>query len=330
MYAFNGNFQLYGHLFTRDQTGTFVSIVDQVQTELDLVAANFDKNNISLAEDHANKASSLLPKIIGGIGEDSPQLVGELMRSVFGMENLSSTMQSKTQNISKIVDNLNQKLDKAKIVRIAQVQPDSNFLDKAASFFGSIFGGNASEQASKQVNSRINALAFADLMDAVLTNYGKAYDVSFDMTNMSNMVMVGNNEPTSLINMSNSMSSKNSTMDHMNMNMSMNMSSASMHNSSISMAQHRDVMKNDYQLVNFADYQTAQALTKNGLAFFNTELKKMTVDNKTIFVDKLDSGITHLNDSISIKAAPLYVMMIIHTEVHPNLLEAFNLQLRKQ
>ena len=82
---------VYGHLFTRDQTGTFVSIVDQVQTELELVAANEVNNNSSLAQNHAAKASSLLPRVIGEIGEDSPQLVGELMRTVFGMENISST-----------------------------------------------------------------------------------------------------------------------------------------------------------------------------------------------------------------------------------------------
>ena len=56
---------VYGHLFTRDQTGTFVSIVDQVQTELELVAANEVNNNLSLAQNHATKASSLLPRVIG-------------------------------------------------------------------------------------------------------------------------------------------------------------------------------------------------------------------------------------------------------------------------
>jgi hypothetical protein len=33
-------------------------------------------------------------------------------------------------------------------------------------------------------------LAFADLVDSVLVNYGNAYAVDFDMTNMSNMVMM--------------------------------------------------------------------------------------------------------------------------------------------
>jgi hypothetical protein len=160
--------KVYGHLFTRDQTGTFVSIIDQVQTELKLVAANLVNNNVSLAENHATKASSLLPRVIGEIGEDNPQLVGELMRSVFGMENISSTTYSKSQNISKLVNNLNEKLDNAKIIRIAQVQPTSNFLDKVTNLLGGLIGGNTGEPSSEQVqNSRIEALAFAELMDAV-------------------------------------------------------------------------------------------------------------------------------------------------------------------
>jgi len=147
--------KVYGHLFTRDQTGTFVSIIDQVQTELELVAANWVNNNVSLAENHATKASSLLPRIIGEIGEDNPQLVGELMRSVFGMENVSSTTYSKSQNISTLVIILNEKLDNAKIIRIAQVQPTSNFLDKAKNLLGGLFGGNNGEPSSEQAqNSR--------------------------------------------------------------------------------------------------------------------------------------------------------------------------------
>ncbi|HEY9492007.1 MAG TPA: hypothetical protein VIP56_08475, partial [Nitrososphaeraceae archaeon] len=155
----------FGHLFTRDQTGTFVSIIDQVQTELELVAANLVNNNVSLAENHASKASSLLPRVIGEIGEDNPQLVGELMRSVFGMENISSTTYSKSQNISTLVNNLNEKLDNAKIIRMAQVQPTSNFLDKVTNLLGGLFGGNTGEPSSEYVqNSRIEALAFAELM----------------------------------------------------------------------------------------------------------------------------------------------------------------------
>ena len=189
--------KVFGHLFTRDQTGTFVSIIDQVQTELELVAANLVNNNVSLAENHASKASSLLPRVIGEIGEDNPQLVGELMRSVFGMENISSTTYSKSQNISTLVNNLNEKLDNAKIIRIAQVQPNSNFLDKLTNLLGG-FIWREQRRTVKRTSSEFKdrSISFCRAMDAVLVNYGKAYSVGFDMTNMSNMIMAPSDNTT--------------------------------------------------------------------------------------------------------------------------------------
>jgi len=322
--------KVYGHLFTRDQTGTFVSIVDQVQTELLLVVANLVNNNVSLAENHATKASSLLPRVIGEIGEDNPQLVGELMRSVFGMENMSSTTYSKSQNISKLVNNLNEKLDNAKIIRIVQVQPTSNFLDKVTNLLGGLFGGNTGEPSSEQAqNSRIEALAFAELMDAVLVNYGKAYNVGFDMTNISNMIMASSNSTTGSMVMSNTVRSNNSDTGNTNLNMNMNMNMDSMNNSSSPIPEQMGEMDKGYQLIQIADYQTAQALAKKGLVFFNSDLRHMANNNKAIFVNNLEKGLEHLNNSIENKGSPTEIMTIVHTEIHPNLLEAFNLELRK-
>ncbi len=318
--------KVYGHLFTRDQTGTFVSIIDQVQTELELVVANLANNNVSLAENHATKASSLLPRVIGEIGEDNPQLVGELMRSVFDMENLSSTTDNQSQNISKLVNNLNEKLDNAKIIRIAQVQPTSNFLDKVTNLLGGLFSGNSGEPSSEQVqNSRIEALAFAELTDAVLVNYGRAYNAGFDMTNMSNMIVTPSNRTTSSMVMSNTVRSNNSDTGNTNMNMNVD----SMNASSTRMPAHMGVMDNDYHLVHIVDYQTAQALAKKGLDFFDSDLRHMANNNKAIFVNNLEKGLKHLNNSIENKGSPTEIMMIVHTEIHPNLLEAYNLELRK-
>jgi hypothetical protein len=102
-----------------------------------------------------------------------------------------------------------------------------------------------------------------------------------------------------------------------------------MNTSSNTMAQQGGEINNDYQLVHIADYQSAQALAKKGLEFFNTDLRHMAINNKTIFVTKLKNGLLHLNDSIENKVSPMDIMMIVHSEIHPNLQEAFNLQLRK-
>jgi hypothetical protein len=87
-------------------------------------------------------------------------------------------------------------------------------------------------------------------------------------------------------------------------------------------------MDNNYSLVNMTDYQSAQALAAKALEIFNTELRLIVPTNETGFVSNLDEGLTQLNDLIRNKASPMDIMMIVHTQIHPSLLEAFNLQLR--
>ena len=80
---------------------------------------------------------------------------------------------------------------------------------------------------------------------SVLINYGNAYRVGFDMTNMSNMVMIGNNSSPSSMVMNNPVSGNNSGTSNMNMNMhSMNTSSNTM-----TMTEHGGEMNMGYSLV---------------------------------------------------------------------------------
>ena len=131
--------------------------------------------------------------------------------------------------------------------------------------------------------------------------------------------------------MSNTVRSNNSDTGNTNINMNINMNTNmdSMNNSSSPMPEHMGEMDNGYQLIHTADYQTAQALAKKGLDFFNSDLRHMANNNKAIFVNNLEKGLKHLNNSIENKGPPTEIMMIVHTEIHPNLLEAFNLELRK-
>lgn len=54
----------------------------------------------------------------------------------------------------------------------------------------------------------------------------------------------------------------------------------------------------------------------------------MAPKNETSFVSNLEEALTQLNDLIRNKASPMDIMMIVHTQIHPSLLEVFNLQLR--
>ena len=321
------NLPAYGHLFTSNETATFVGIVDQVQSELELVVTNLENNNVSLAQSHAIKAASLLtPKIMIEITEDNPRLTSDLRRAVSQLQNMSSPSESQLRSVSQLVNDLNKRLDQDAIVRIAQLQPTtSNFLEGALKSLGSIFGGSNIDEKRDQ-DTKLQALAFANVIDGMLIDYGKAYHVGFDMTNMSNMVMIGNNSSPSSMVMTNPVTGNNSGASNMNLNMN------SMNSSFNNMTGHAGEMNTGYSLVNVSDYQSAQALATKAFEVFSAKLKHTTMTNSknvTGFVTNLENGLTQLNDSIAKKASPLDVMMIIHTQIHPNLVEAFNLQLRK-
>jgi hypothetical protein len=318
------NVKLYGHFFTPDETATFVGILDQMQTELKLILTNLENNNVSLAQNHANKTASLLsPKIWFEIAEDNPGLASDLRGAVDQLQNVSSSSEGQVKSVSELVIDLNKRLEENAMVRMAQVQPgSSNFLEALESLLN-IFRGNNNEEPDQ--NTELQALAFADVIDAVLINYGNAYRVGFDMTNMSNMDMIGSNGNGGSMVMNNPASSNNSGAGNINMSMhSINNTSSS------SMTQHDGEMNSGYSLVDVADYQSAQALAKKSLEVFNTDLKHIRNSNYTAaFVTNLENGLTHLTDSIGNKASPLDIMTIVHTEIHPNLLAAFNLDLRE-
>ena len=80
-------------------------------------------------------------------------------------------------------------------------------------------------------------------------------------------------------------------------------------------------------LVNMTDFQSAQALAAKALEIFNTELRPIAPNNSSALLTNLENGLSKLNDSIRNKASPMDIMMIVHTQIHPNILQAFNLRM---
>jgi len=325
----NDNFhieKIYAHLFTPNETATFVSIVYQLQAELELVSMNLANNNLSLAQNHASKASSLLTqRILAEIAEDNPKLASDLGNRLIQLQTISSTSADQVQSTSRVVSDLNERLNEDALVRMAQLQPDSsNFLEGFTKNLGNIFGGD--DKKVKEQNAKIEALALVNVIDNVLINYGNAYQVGFDMTNMSNMVMPTKNDNAVSMMMDNSSDENISATGNMSMNMNMH----SLNTSSSAMTQHDNEMNDRYSLVNVSDYQSAQALVVKASKIFNDKLKFTEIDNKNItgYITNLENGLTQLNNLVAKKDSPLDVMMTVHTQIHPNLLEAFSLQLR--
>jgi hypothetical protein len=314
---------VYAHIFTTDETASFLSFADQLQVESELVQTNLINNNLSLAQKHANKAASLLsPSIIVEIAEKNQKVADDLTTAVDDLQKITSSSDKQRQMVNQLVSQINATLGEAVTIRLEQEQREdsSNFLEKGIEFLRGIFGGGSSEKADNRIdrNTTIQPLAFADLVDSLLINYGNAYAVDFDMTNMSNMAMMSGNSSSMVMSglVNNSINNSNSSM---NMD-SMNMSSSTMNMDSN--------MNRNYSLVDITDYQSAQALVTKAQEIFNTEFKLIAPGNTSIFITNLENGITQLNNSIKNKASPMDVMMIVHTQIHPNLLGAFNLKLR--
>jgi hypothetical protein len=315
------NQKVYAHMFSTDETASFLAFSDQLKVESGLVQTNLANNNLLLAQKHANKAASLLtPSIIVEIAEKNQKVSDDLSTAVDGLQKITSSSEKQQQRVNQFVSDINAAMTEA-VTIIEQEQGDSsNFLNNGIDFLRGIFGGGSGEKATTKVekNGTIQALAFADLVDSILIDYGNAYSVDFDMTNMSNMVATGNNSSfMTMDDIADNNSNSNSSSTNMN---SMDMSSSTMAN--------LDNKGRNYTLADMTDYQSAQALTTKAQNIFKTELKPIASGNSSVHVVNLENGLMQLNNSIKNKASPTDVMMVVHTQIHPNLSEAFNLKLR--
>ena len=311
------NQKVYAHMFTADETASFLAFADQLQVESELVQTNLVNNNLSLAQNHANKAASLLtPSVVIEIEEQNQKIADDLTTAVSDLQKISSSSEKQQQMVKQLVSGINSTVVEAVNIRMKQGQGDpSNFLEKGIQFLGGLFGGGDEEANDKiDVDETTKPIAFADLVDSVLINYGNAYRVDFDMTNMSNMGMMGGNSSSmAMVDMADKNNSNNSS-SSMNIG-SMNMTMMNMNSKT----------NQNYSLVDMTDYQSAQALATKAQETFNNELKSTAPNSSSAFITNLENGLRQLNGSIKNKVSPVDIMTIVHTQIHPNLLEIFNL-----
>lgn len=80
-------------------------------------------------------------------------------------------------------------------------------------------------------------------------------------------------------------------------------------------------------IVNMMDYESAQALAARAQELFDSKLRALADANATEAVTALDAGLENLKQAIDDKAPLDDVDVIVHTEVHPNIQKAYNLQI---
>jgi hypothetical protein len=314
----------HGHSFTPDDHALFIATIDQFREESKLVKASIANNNLTLAKGHADKAANLyFQNLMFEIAEKDQKMAEDLSIVVKSLQNITSSASSSSaasaafgqqQQANQLVNDIDTKAGEITTTTIRQQQGGLGFLDPVFGAISSIFG-----EKKEDGNTKLHSLRVAELGDMVLRSYGNAYAVGFDMTNMSNMAMTNGNSTmsrsgSSIIDDNNG----DRGMDHMGMG---NMPSSGMAKSGINMSK-------NHSPINVAEYQSAQALSAKALEIFNSELRPMTQDNSsTVSISNLEKGLIQLNRSIGDKASPMDIMMVVHTQIHPNLLEAFNIPL---
>jgi hypothetical protein len=285
---------LFGHNFSPDESASFLALVNTIKAEAQLVRQNIASNNMSLASDHANRALSLMTDDVNKeIAERNQRLSDDLNSDLASLKaSTEPTFGNNTpSNIDAdiVVDDINGILDE---IVTARIDPD------------------------QLNNSTIQVLAAVELLDGVLRNYGDAFVVEYDMTNMSMMTMGGNNN-----NIGNNGGNDTANMHSMS---TMNMGS----DDNMSM---EDMSISDGKLVNMTDYQTAQALAMKVQELFDDQIMTNSLSKGSESVDQsinnTSTALKELVTSIDAKSSPMDIMTIVHTRIHPNLMTAFGLQL---
>ena len=194
----------------------------------------------------------------------------ELVNTYFVASNSSnSSVIEHAKNAVNFTNSLNDKLRQSTVADITQVYTNGLY------------------------NSTTLALVVANLVDEILRNYGSAYGITYDLTNMSNMVMA--------------------TMLHGNDN------SSSGHSIMLE--------KNNAVPVNMYNYQTAQVLSNVVNRLFNDKLSGQAPVNEKVKIDNLEQSIKDLKYAINNKVRAEGLMEIVHMKIHPMLQSAYDLKL---
>jgi hypothetical protein len=92
---------------------------------------------------------------------------------------------------------------------------------------------------------------------------------------------------------------------------------------------------NELVLVSTADYQTAQALSREAISIFENKLmsvskyKNNESNNDMASVSKVKDSLAELDKLLNNRASPIDLMNIVHTQIHLGLQLTYGLELDK-
>jgi hypothetical protein len=155
-------------------------------------------------------------------------------------------------------------------------------------------------------NSTVWALVVANMADGVLEHYGAAYGMETEEGE-------GHGHDGE--------ESDNMTEDDTNAT-----GTSSEEHDDMGMKEGATVSEGNDTIVSMVHYQSAQGLANRTQALFNDQVKELAPSDSTQAVADLEAGLEHLIQAIDNREPLIDVETIVHSEVHPNLQSAFNLQ----
>ncbi|MDQ3851909.1 MAG: hypothetical protein M3299_03640 [Thermoproteota archaeon] len=290
----------YAHTFSTSESAEFLSLTDQIQAEFALVTMNLKNNNATLAQAHVEKASSLLDNnTLDEIREVNTRIADSLETGLDQLEGNVTPLASASPGqmpqdtiptINDTVTSLNDTLAEAVTARI-----ESEQLNNATTW----------------------AMALADLVNVVLSDYGNATGASFDLTDMSNLA--GLNATSSMSNMTSTMTTIVDTAAYQTAQYLANNTVLQLFNETLkplTMSSSGTSSNNN---------SNATTMTQEGHSASPAAGGNMTSD-----IDKLQAGLLQLKDDINSKATPNEVMMTVHVNVHPLITQIYGLTLERE
>jgi hypothetical protein len=277
----------FAHDFSSDESAQFLTIVDKIKVESELAANSSDNNNLSLAQLHANNNLSLA------------QLHANNALLNYDSHTKDEISERNERIANELDDTLNQLLKEVKS------QTDQSQLTYTVETITAILEEAISTRIDEEQlnNSTIQALVLANIVDTALQNYGDAYNVGIDLTNMSNMIKDTTTNDTTT----------NGHIKHGSTNVSMHSN-----------------------IVNSTNYESALGFSNNALDKYYNEISTSSPqlseeNNNNItsqnYLEKLENELIEFNNAIKNKDNPIKVMKIVHTQIHPNLQILFNLKI---
>jgi hypothetical protein len=310
---------VYAHTFSQNENSLFLTRMDQVHSQLQLVqsllstnttSGDNNVNNTKLAQTHAMQALSFLKEKdpvnniswTQEIAERNPRVATDLIRE---LNNLNALVNQRS---------------------ISEPGFKGTLANQSSSIQDSIFnlGGLVDEAISARVakdivnNSTNQALVLANLGNEVFYSYGQA--LGYQYVKLANMIAT--------MNMSAMGGSNSMNMQGMNMN---NMNMQNMNNNMNAKGSKMPPMGNTANIQNESQYQNAQAYIKQAQEIVSKYLTSPSLTNKNITTTdrqaQLNKILSQLKTTIDNKGPFNSIMNLVHMQLHPRLISDYGLKL---